>query len=265
MITNHTRHAWTASENAVLLARYPNEPTRVVAAALGLTVGRVHQQAYRLGLRKTEAYLASPAAGRTDGSRGKHNRFAPGHVTWNKGMKGLQIGGHATRFKPGQKPHTTLPVGSYRLDGDGYLQQKIGEATGSNSKRWRGVQHVAQGAVAEHLQRSTDPLAGIPDAATRPYVRRVVCAANFHKNSGSIFLGARHGDELMRDKVNNWCWRSGRIFPSDDDRTQGFIDQHGIFMTRTEAWQVALAAGQIRYRCGGDDANGGTLYSENLY
>ncbi|CAE6710389.1 hypothetical protein [Candidatus Nitrotoga fabula] len=46
---------------------------------------------------------------------------------------------------------------------------------------------------------------------------------------------------------------------------QGFIDQHGVFMTRTEAWHVAQASGQILRRCGGDDANGGTLYSENLY
>lgn len=46
---------------------------------------------------------------------------------------------------------------------------------------------------------------------------------------------------------------------------QGFIDQWGIFLNRQEAWKVAKAAGQILYRCGGDDSDGGTLYSENLY
>lgn len=46
---------------------------------------------------------------------------------------------------------------------------------------------------------------------------------------------------------------------------QGFIDQHGAFMSRREAWEVAEAAGQIIRRVGGDEADGGTLYSENLY
>jgi hypothetical protein len=43
---------------------------------------------------------------------------------------------------------------------------------------------------------------------------------------------------------------------------QGFIDQFGVFMTREEAYEVAKAAGQIKYRCGGDE---GRLFSENLY
>lgn len=138
----HPRHTWTEPENELLRTRYPNEATRVVAAALGLSVGRTHQQAYRLGLRKTAAYLASPAAGRTDGKRGEHHRFAPGLTPWNKGMTGLQIGGVATQFKPGHKPHTTMPVGTYRIDADGYLQRKIGEASGSHSKRWRSVHEL---------------------------------------------------------------------------------------------------------------------------
>jgi hypothetical protein len=50
-----------------------------------------------------------------------------------------------------------------------------------------------------------------------------------------------------------------------NEEDQGFIDQFGKYYTRTEAWKIAEAMGQIRYRCGGDTANGGTLYSENLY
>jgi hypothetical protein len=69
-------------------------------------------------------------------------RFKPGHVTWNKGMKGLDIGGKATRFQPGQTPHNTLEVGAYRITKDGTLQRKIGTTKGSNSKRWRGVHEL---------------------------------------------------------------------------------------------------------------------------
>jgi hypothetical protein len=59
-------------------------------------------------------------------------------------------------------------------------------------------------------------------------------------------------DLMMLDEGNS----------SDGTEEQGFIDQFGVFMTREEAYVVAKAAGQIKYRCGGDD---GVLFSENLY
>lgn len=34
-------------------------------------------------------------------------KFIPGHTTWNKGFKGLSIGGEETQFKPGYLPHNT--------------------------------------------------------------------------------------------------------------------------------------------------------------
>ena len=86
--------------------------------------------------------------------------------------------------------------------------------------------------------------------------RRVVCAANRNPKTLDMILGARHFDQLMREAVGA---RLGSY------TEQGFIDQRGEFMSRTEAWVVAAAAGQIIRRCGGDDADGGTLYSENLY
>jgi hypothetical protein len=69
-------------------------------------------------------------------------RFKPGHATWNKGMKGLDIGGKATRFKKGQMPHNTAEVGDYRITKDNTLQRKISSASGNNSVRWRGVHEL---------------------------------------------------------------------------------------------------------------------------
>ena len=46
---------------------------------------------------------------------------------------------------------------------------------------------------------------------------------------------------------------------------EGFIDQRGKFYTRRQAWKIAKRNNQIRFRCGGDTADYGTLYSENLY
>lgn len=96
--------------------------------------------------------------------------------------------------------------------------------------------------------------------------QRIVCAANKYEINGEviIILGARHFDQRMVQQIN-------RLPPDIKDRLtkstdcQGFIDQHGKFLTRTEAWKIAEANGQIRHRVGGDSANGGTLYSENLY
>ena len=86
--------------------------------------------------------------------------------------------------------------------------------------------------------------------------RRIVCAANRNPDTHDIILGIRHFDHLMRQAGGNQT----RFFTE-----QGFVDQHGIFLDRIEAWKVAESAGQIVYRVGGDTADGGTLYSENLY
>lgn len=93
----------------------------------------------------------------------------------------------------------------------------------------------------------------------RTEAQYIVCAANRLPN-GHLLLGARHWDQKMRDQYK----LSGSEDIVDFDN-QGFMDQRGNFLTRTEAWKVAEKAGQIRYRCGGDEADGGTLYSENLY
>ncbi|MDN4573718.1 hypothetical protein DBB29_09035 [Pandoraea cepalis] len=86
--------------------------------------------------------------------------------------------------------------------------------------------------------------------------RRIVCAANRKRFTDEIVLGIRHWDAFMRREVRE---------TEGDPVDQGFIDQHGNFLSRTEAWKVAEATGQIIRRCGGDKADGGTIYSENLY
>lgn len=85
-------------------------------------------------------------------------------------------------------------------------------------------------------------------------MRRVVCAAN--RSVDVVVLGARHFDSVMVATMELL------IIPATVEWEQGFIDQHGVFMTREEAWTVAEAAGQIIRRVGGD---GTRLYSENLY
>ena len=89
--------------------------------------------------------------------------------------------------------------------------------------------------------------------------RVIVCAAMRDRNTGKVICSVRHWDELSRHYFDN----ENEAMAFDDE--QGFVDNKYQFLTRTEAWVVAEAAGQIKRRCGGDTADGGTLYSENLY
>ena len=87
----------------------------------------------------------------------------------------------------------------------------------------------------------------------------VVCAANRHRESGVIILGARHYDGVMRQAMQV-CGG----FPYWRNCDQGFINQRGEFLTRERALEIARANGQVKYECGNGTANT-ELFSENLY
>lgn len=94
--------------------------------------------------------------------------------------------------------------------------------------------------------------------------QRIVCAANRY-NGRIVILGARHWDDWMRLHAQDIRTAFGPSMIDDAKEEQGFVDNQGNFLSRTEAYKVALAADQIIRRVGGDYSNGGTLYSENLY
>ncbi|MES2148630.1 MAG: HNH endonuclease [Pseudomonadota bacterium] len=138
------RATWSEDQLAMLHQFYPGYRTEDLATMIGKSLEHVYRKAKQLGLVKTEAYLASPAASRLrrgDGV-GVEYRFQKGHSSWNKGTKGVHTGGEKTQFKPGQAPHNTLPIGSTKFDKSGVLLQKVSDAKGNNSKRWRGVHEL---------------------------------------------------------------------------------------------------------------------------
>ncbi|QOR36992.1 HNH endonuclease [Clostridium sp. 'deep sea'] len=53
--------------------------------------------------------------------------FKKGHIPFNKGKKGLSIGGKTTQFKKGHRPANYLPVGTEAKKGDGYVYIKIAD------------------------------------------------------------------------------------------------------------------------------------------
>lgn len=87
----------------------------------------------------------------------------------------------------------------------------------------------------------------------------IVCAAVRYPD-GRMLVGPRHFDYVMLKQFEAMGIKDG-----EDVAEKGFVDQDGKFYTRCEAWTIAEENKQIRYRTSGDTANGGTLFSENLY
>ena len=184
------RKPWTTIELEFLRANYPHVRSADLAAALERTLTSVYGMAKELGLSKSAEFLASPASGRTNVQQSVSGRFKPGIVPWNKGTN-FAAGGRSveTRFKPGQSPKNTMPIGSYRIAPDGSLQRKTSNAKGSNSMRWRGVHELvwvaANGPVpAGHIvrfkpgMRTTDP-----DQVTLDKVECISLADNMRRNT----------------------------------------------------------------------------------
>jgi hypothetical protein len=67
-------------------------------------------------------------------SSGLDGRFKPGNVPVNKGIKGG--GWEPTQFKKGQKPHNYKPIGTERVNGEGYVDIKV-----ADPNKWR-AKHV---------------------------------------------------------------------------------------------------------------------------
>ncbi len=66
------------------------------------------------------------------------NHWKKGHKPWNKGKKGLNIGGKQTQFKKGNRPQTWVPVGTEVVDPDGYAKVKV-----ANPNKWEYKHRMA--------------------------------------------------------------------------------------------------------------------------
>ena len=121
---------WTPAQIKALRKRYPHERTADIVEEVGHPASSIYHKVGKkqLNICKTAEFMKSEASGRLlDGTKGIGNRFQKGHKTWNKGMKGLQIGGVETRFAKEHKPRNHKPVGTVVIRTDGYMQTKIAE------------------------------------------------------------------------------------------------------------------------------------------
>jgi hypothetical protein len=131
---------WTPAQIKLLCELYPHKRTAEVALAVGHPASSIYHKVGKkqLNICKTAEFMKSEASGRlVGGTKGIRNRFQKGHQTWNKGMKGLQIGGEETQFKKGNSPRNRKPVGTVLIKADGYSKTKIAEPN-----VWRLTHHL---------------------------------------------------------------------------------------------------------------------------
>lgn len=141
------KRLWSAKDDAILRKRYPHETTQSLATKLRRSLSATYARAGKLGLEKSAAYLASPAACRLrrGDNVGKKHRFAKGHVPANKGLRrpGYSPGRmRETQFKKGERQGVAeklwKPIGTERTSRDGYLERKINNGL-PMQRRWRAV------------------------------------------------------------------------------------------------------------------------------
>ena len=132
----------------------------------------------------------------------------------------------------------------------GLDQDKIGQRTAEKSRSM----HVWEA----HL----GVVSAAPEGGEKaPSTRRVVCAA-IRAEDGSLVLGARHYDLGMRAQIHRAGM--GRELLCRRGPDQGFVDSDGTYLTREEAYSLAVDAGQLRQ--GASVCNTpGLLFSEDLY
>jgi len=155
------RNRWSPTDLELLRINYADSKTEDIAQALKRPTVSVYAKAQALGLKKSEAFLAGPNAGRLDGSRDNGMRFTKGLTPWNKGVKG-STGYHPntrrTQFKKGEMrgaaQHNYVPIGTEKISYDGYLVRKVTDDPALVPvRRWQAVHRL----VWEEVNGSIPP------------------------------------------------------------------------------------------------------------
>ena len=140
------RHCTTEDDVEYIREHYASMSAREIAEARGMSKTTISAIAQRLGLHKTREWIAERARLRSSDPNhgGRKTRFMKGCTPFSKGRKieewmspeGI-ANSSKTRFKKGQPSLNGRPVGSERVNVDGYIEVKIAEPN-----KWRQKQRV---------------------------------------------------------------------------------------------------------------------------
>lgn len=131
---------WTEEEQQVIKDMFPDHFASELAQILGRSETGIYQQAKSLGVKSSKEKIVRAAKMTAMHPNSIAARFKKGHVSHNLGKK---MPSHVyekakhTMFKKGNRPANYRPVGSERLNVDGYVEVKIAEPN-----KWRGKHRV---------------------------------------------------------------------------------------------------------------------------
>lgn len=148
---NKPKFKFSVVDEILIREDFPDTKTEILAKVIGCTVGQLHGKAKRMGVKKSEAYLAGPDACRLrrGDNVGAQYRFPKGHVPANKGLRrpGFAPGDMAkTQFKKGRpaiESRNYVAIGTEKIDQDGYLVRKVtDDPTIFPARRWVAVHRL---------------------------------------------------------------------------------------------------------------------------
>lgn len=129
----YERKPWTKRQLRYLINHYADTPMEVLMEKTGHKAGSIQNKAAGLKLRKSREFLADEGRRNANHPKSIARRFKKGQDPPNKGKRieefmskdGIERSSR-TRFKKGQLPHNTKPVGYERVDKkDGYVHMKV--------------------------------------------------------------------------------------------------------------------------------------------
>lgn len=126
---------WTEQEKQVVRDMYPDHFASEIAQILGRTASQVQQCAAKLGVKASAERIARSGRMSSQHPNVIAAQFKKGTVPPNKGKKmsaELYARCAPTMFKKGQAPVNHKPVGSERVNVDGYVEVKVAEPN-----KWR--------------------------------------------------------------------------------------------------------------------------------
>ena len=185
--------AWSEFELEVMRLHYPITTAANLAELFNREVSSVHRKANKLGLAKREGFAADVARERmTADHPARAHVFPKGHAPANKGLRrpGWTAGDMArTQFKKGQVSVNTMPIGSYRVNGDRFVERKFAQAPGPYTNRWiplhREIWIAANGPVPKGFVIAFKPgmKTTAPELVTLDRIECISLADNCRRNS----------------------------------------------------------------------------------
>ena len=132
---------WTQEAIEKLKAVYPNLYNHEICKMFGVSKDTITKKACTLKIKKSKEFIEREKIRLA--KVGEKTRIQKGNNLWTGKKRPMRGNTAKTNFKPGQLPHNTLPVGTYKIkidsDGHSHLEVKYAEAPGSPSNRWISV------------------------------------------------------------------------------------------------------------------------------